>query len=190
MFGYSLRQKESAKIKKVMKVPGQHNVSNALAVLAVCRQLGIDDKVVLAALSEFKGTWRRFELKDGEAFGKKITVISDYGHHPSEIMATLKAVREKFPNKKVWCVFQPHQHQRTHYLFNDFVKTFRVAKIDKIILTDIYDVAGREVESINKNTSSEKLAGKIKKKNVGYMPMGELEKFIKENIRKGSRRHI
>ena len=59
--------------------------------------------------------------------GKKITVVSDYGHHPNEILATLKAAREKYPNKKIWCVFQPHQHQRTYYLFNDFVKTFRNA---------------------------------------------------------------
>lgn len=142
-----------------MRVPGIHNVSNALAVLQVARYLAIPDSITFQALSEFKGTWRRFETRETSVDGKKIILVSDYGHHPNEVSATLKAAREKYPKKEIWCVFQPHQHQRTYYLFNDFIKTFRQAPIDKIILTDIYDVAGRETKSINKKVSSERLAG-------------------------------
>ncbi|MGD0576894.1 MAG: UDP-N-acetylmuramate--L-alanine ligase [Candidatus Staskawiczbacteria bacterium] len=186
IFGYSIKQKRPKgypeKIKSILKVPGMHNVSNAMAVLQVAKILAIPDKITFRALAEFKGTWRRFETKQGIANGKKIVVVSDYGHHPNEISATLKAAREKYPNKKIWCIFQPHQHQRTFYLFNDFVKTFRDAKIDNIIITDIYDVAGRETKKINSEVSSERLAKKINRKNVSYLPMDSLESFVKENI--------
>jgi UDP-N-acetylmuramate--alanine ligase len=183
--GYSAKQKEAKKIKSILKIPGKHNVLNALAVLQVARILEIPDDVSLKALSEFNGTWRRFETKQVSTNGKEITVISDYGHHPNEISATLTAAREKYKKEKIWCVFQPHQHQRTYYLFNDFVKTFRKMPIDKIIITDIYDVAGRETKTINNEVSSEKLVKKINKNNVLYLPTDKLENYIKENIKSG-----
>ncbi|MEK7080300.1 MAG: Mur ligase domain-containing protein [Patescibacteria group bacterium] len=181
----SMRQKRAAKIKKILKVPGMHNVFNALDALEVARILKIKDEITFQALSEFTGTWRRFEEKELKIENCKLKIISDYAHHPNEIIATLKAAREKYPKKKIWCIFQPHQYQRTHYLFNDFVKVFRNAKIDKTIITDIYDVAGRETKKISADVSSKKLVKKIAKKNVIYLPMASLEKFIKENIKSG-----
>lgn len=185
IFSYSLKQKDAPKLKKILKVPGKHNISNALAVLQVAKILGIPEKISFKALSKFTGTWRRFEVKQGDAGNKKITVICDYAHHPNEIIATLKAAREKYANKNILCVFQPHQHQRTFYLFNDFVKTFRSAPVDKIIITDIYDVAGREIKTINNEVSSEKLVKKINKESVSYLPMDNLEEHIKVNIKNG-----
>ena len=192
---YSLQQSEAGKIKKILKVPGKHNISNALAVLAATRILGVKDTITLKALAEFKGTWRRFEVKKGKAGKKSITVVSDYGHHPTEVMATLIAAREKYPYKKIWCIFQPHQYQRTYYLFNDFVKLFKKVPIDSIIITDIYDVAGREEKNINQKVNSELLVKKILaplslgevggKQNVKYMAIDNAEEFIKENIKGG-----
>jgi len=183
---YSLSNSDAKKIKKVMKVPGKHNVSNALAVLEVVRALIVPDDITFKAISEFTGTWRRFEVKKGSIGGKKITVISDYAHHPNEILATLTATREKFKKKTIWCVFQPHQHQRTHYLFDDFVKVFSEAKIDKIIITDIYDVAGRETKTKSGGVSSEKLVKKISKESVIYLPVKKIKDFIAENINTGN----
>lgn len=185
IFGYSVKQKQAQKIKSILKVPGMHNVSNAMAVLQVAKILAIPDAITFKALSEFNGTWRRFEkiTPKLEKF-KNLKIISDYGHHPNEISATLKAAREKYPNKKILCVFQPHQHQRTYYLFDEFVKTFRKAPVDKIIITDIYDVAGREVKEINKEVSSKKLVEKINKNNVEYAALSELEDRIKKEIGK------
>lgn len=179
---FSIKKKGVNVLKKALKVPGMHNVSNALAVLAVSKIMAVPNKTALDALSKFSGTWRRFEIKEGSADGKKITVISDYGHHPSEITATLKATREKYKKEKIWCVFQPHQHQRTFYLFNEFVKTFRAAPVDNLIITDIYDVAGRETTKINDQVSAEKLVKKIDRKNIIYMPTLEITRFIKEKI--------
>ena len=177
--GYSLRQKEAKKLH--LQIPGKHNVSNALASLATARILGIRDEVSFASLNEYKGSWRRFEIIKNTPY----TVVSDYGHHPNEILATLTATREKYPKNRIFCIFQPHQYQRTYYLFKDFVKIFRKVKIDQIIITDIYDVAGREEKNINEKISSKILAGKINKKNIRYMPTKDAEKFVKENIQNG-----
>ena len=98
-------------------------------------------------------------------------------------MAALQAAREKWPKKKIWCVYQPHQYQRTYYLFDDFVKIFRKAQIDKIIITDIYDVAGREEKGIIKNVNSQKLVEAICRKNVIYMPNEEILPFLRKNLK-------
>jgi UDP-N-acetylmuramate--alanine ligase len=184
-FEYSVKQKDSGKLKKILKIPGIHNISNALAAIQVGKILGIPENIIFKSLSEFKGTWRRFEIKKGKAGNKNITIISDYGHHPNEISATLKAAREKYPNKKIWCVFQPHQHQRTFYLFSDFVKVFKNNPIDNIIITDIYDVVGREVKKINSEVDSEKLVKKINNPRVKYITFEKVEIFVKENIKSG-----
>ncbi len=192
---YSSGQKEVKKLRKILKVPGEHNVYNALAALTVARILKIPDKISFKALSEYRGSWRRFELSHAELRGTKrgttrrITIVSDYAHHPTEIKVTLEAARKKFLRKKIWCVFQPHQYQRTFYLFKDFVKVFKEALgqrqgkplIDRLIITDIYDVAGREEKRIKKKISSEKLVETINKGGV-YLPKGEIVRYLKENL--------
>ncbi|MDO8601464.1 MAG: Mur ligase family protein, partial [bacterium] len=175
---YSIKQPEAKKLKKILKVPGEHNIYNALAALTCARALKIPDKISFKALSEYKGAWRRFEILQTKPF----VLISDYGHNPTKAMAGLKAAREKYPKKKIWCVYQPHQYQRTYFLFKDFVKVFRQAPTDKIIITDIYDVAGREEKKIKNKVSSEKLVKAIKKKNVIYLPKDEIIKYLKENL--------
>jgi len=182
---YSLRQKEVKKIKKILKVPGEHNIYNALAALTVARALKIPDKISFKALSEYRGSWRRFETKQLTINNKQLTIINDYAHHPTEIKVTLNAAREKYPKKKIWCVFQPHQYQRTYYLFKDFVKVFKKAPVDKLIITDIYDVAGREEKRIKEKVNSEKLIKKINKPWAAYLPMEKIESYLKRNLRGG-----
>jgi len=178
---YSLQDAEAQKIKEIMQIPGAHNVSNALAALQVAHILGVPDEVSFATLSEYRGSWRRFQIIKETPY----TVISDYGHHPNEVAATLKSTREKFPDKKIWCIFQPHQYQRTHYLFDDFVKTLTEMPIDQIVVTDIYDVAGREEKNISQETSSQKLVEAIGKDSIMYMPVAAAEQYVKENIKSG-----
>lgn len=185
---YSLGQKEAKKLRKILRIPGAHNVYNALAALMVARVLKIPDKISFRALSEYRGSWRRFEerklrIVENEHSVRSITVINDYAHHPTEVKVTLKAAREKFPKKTIWCVFQPHQYQRTYYLFNDFVKVFQEASIDKALITDIYDVAGREEGKIKKNVSSEKLAKAIRKENIIYLSKEKIINYLKENLK-------
>jgi UDP-N-acetylmuramate--alanine ligase len=186
---YSLKEKESERLKKIMKIPGEFNVSNALAVLAVARVLKIPDRISFKALSEYRGSWRRFDIVEAEIRGyqrgktRKITIINDYAHHPTQIRVTLKAAREKFPKKKIWCIFQPHQYQRTYYLWNDFVKTLKEAPVDQLILTNIYDVAGRENKKIKKKVNSKKLVKAIDKSSCEYIPTIEkVAIYLKENL--------
>ena len=206
--------KDAKKLEKILKVPGEHNISNALVALAVARTLKIPDKISFKALSEYRGSWRRFELTHTELRGikrgttRKIIIISDYAHHPTEVKATLEAACEKYfyppkfskekfrracpPKfcrakfrraiKKIWCIFQPHQYHRTHCLFNDFVKVFRAVPIDKIIITDIYDVAGREDEKIKKKINSQKIVKAINKPEVIYLPQQKIVSYLKENL--------
>ncbi len=186
--GILIREKEykntkaAKKLRQILKVPGEYNVSNALAALTVARILKVPDKISFKVLSGYKGSWRRFEVKQGRLGRKQLTVISDYGHHPTEIRVTLKAAREKYPKKKIWCIYQPHQYQRTYYLFADFVKAFKRAPIDKLIITDIYDVAGREEKKIKKKVSSEKLIKKISRSSAIYLPKKEIINYLKNNL--------
>lgn len=122
-----------------LRVPGAFNVSNALAAIGAARHLGASEDAVRSALAEFAGIWRRFE-KVGERDGAP--VISDYGHTPDAIEATLKAAREFYPGRKVILAFQPHHHDRTRKLFDAFVTSFDAA--DALILCEIYGVAGRK----------------------------------------------
>lgn len=138
---YSLRQPEAGMVRNLLRIPGEHNVANALAGFMVGRVLGIPQSAILKAIAEFGGVWRRFELK-GMVNGSFL--FTDYGHHPNEIRATLAAARERFPFRRIWCVYQPHQRQRLLHLWDDFVRSFDDA--DNVCLLPVYDVAGREKE--------------------------------------------
>lgn len=122
-----------------LRVPGFHNVKNALAAALMAMVFGVSIEHIQQGLLSFPGVWRRFEIK-GEKNG--IVFIDDYAHHPTEIKATLSTARAVYPAKKVWCVFQPHSLDRTTYLLKEFSTAF--ADCDQLILTDIYHVAGRD----------------------------------------------
>jgi UDP-N-acetylmuramate--alanine ligase len=178
---FSLKQPEAAKIKKILKIPGKHMIADALAALTAARILGVPDKISLKAISEYNGAWRRFEILKTKPF----VLISDYGHNPAKALATLEGAREKYPKNKIWCIYQPHQYQRTYFLFKEFVKAFRSAPVDNLIITDIYDVAGREETKIKEKVSSEKLVSAIKKQSVIYLPKDKIVNYLKNNVKKG-----
>jgi UDP-N-acetylmuramate--alanine ligase len=124
-----------------LQVPGHHNVLNALAALAASHAAGVDFGQAAAALTRFRGTERRFEVK-GQASG--ITVVDDYAHHPTEIRATLSAARTKYPGRPIWAVFQPHTYSRTAMLIDEFAAALGDA--DHVLVTAIY--AARERDSL------------------------------------------
>ena len=133
----NMASKTSASVKVSLQVPGEHNVRNALAVLAIIGLLGLSRKKAAQALADFTGTGRRFELR-GEISG--ISLFDDYAHHPTEIRATLSGARARFPNARIWAVWQPHTYSRTKTLFLDFARAFKDA--DQVIVTEVY--AARE----------------------------------------------
>jgi UDP-N-acetylmuramate--alanine ligase len=177
---YSLENKEKDIIK--LQVPGEFNISNALGALKLARTLDIDDQISLQALSEYENSWRRFEIIEIKK-PKPYILINDYGHHPTQLRETLKAAREKYPDKKIWCFFQPHQYQRTHYLFDQFVETLQGNPIDKIFIDKIYSVEGREKEEIKDKVSSKKLVKAVNKDSVVFLPQEEIEDYLQGNVK-------
>lgn len=132
--------KKMKQAELTLQVPGNHNLMNATAVVALAGQYKIPIKTTIKALNEFKGSSRRFETV---GYHGKAIVIDDYGHHPTEIKATLSAARERFGAKaKILCIFQPHQYSRTYKLLKDFVKAFKDAS--EIIIPNIYGVRDSE----------------------------------------------
>ena len=116
-----------------LQVPGDHNVKNAMAALAVIDQMGLSVTDAARALGEFIGAGRRFQVI-GNAAG--VTLIDDYAHHPTEIRATLAAAKSRYPERKIWAVWQPHTYSRTKTLFSEFVSSFDDADI--VLITEIY----------------------------------------------------
>jgi UDP-N-acetylmuramate--alanine ligase len=144
-----------------LRIPGLHNVQNALAVLIVAHRLGLELAGVRETLRSFRGVQRRFELK-GEVGG--IVVIDDYAHHPTQIQTTLRAARERYPERTIWAVFQPHTYSRTKALLDEFAASF--ADADHVIVTDIY--AAREFDDLG--VSAVDIVVRMKHPDARYIP--------------------
>lgn len=159
-----------------LSVPGMHNVSNSLGCITMCDAYGLKSKDIKTALAKFTGAGRRFEFK-GKLNGA--SVYDDYGHHPTEILSTSKALMNKKFNKS-WVVFQPHTYSRTAALLDEFADS--LMNFDNIIVIDIY--AAREQNTYG--ISSKDLADRIKSKGkeAMYIPsFEECVKFLKENVK-------
>ncbi len=143
-------------------IPGEYNIYNALACVAVADTVGANKHQIWNSLHEFNGTWRRFETL-GEY--KSNLVISDYAHHPDSIKGLLKATKDFYPDKKLIAIFQPHHHNRTQTLLDDFALSFDLA--DQAIISEIYQVSGREDQK-HEDVSSKDLVDKIKNTKAWY----------------------
>lgn len=143
-----------------VKVPGQHNALNATASLLAGLAAGIPFAICQKGLANFQGVDRRFQLK-GEA--KNIKVYDDYGHHPTEVRATLQGFRERFPDNRVVALFQPHRYSRTQLCWHDFTNCFSQA--DHVILTDIYAAGEKPIDGI----TGERLVAEAKHNSKLYL---------------------
>lgn len=158
-----------------LKIPGKHNLSNALAAIALTDYLGIDRQTALDALKVFVGSKRRFEYKGSLG---TIDIIDDYAHHPTEIAATLTAAKN-YPHNELWCVFQPHTFTRTKAFMDEFAHALSLA--DHVVLADIYPAR----ETDNLGISSRDLQAKITAlgKDVHYFSSFDaIENFLLENV--------
>jgi len=174
------------KIWPGLKLPilGQYNLVNAAAAGRLCHELGIPTIVIKKALNEFKGLKRRLEIK-GERGG--VIVIDDYAHHPTEIKAALASLKDHFADKKIFCVFQPHQYSRTKLLFDNFTASFKNA--DCLILTEIWQVPGRDEANEQENKLlTEKLGQAIKQAGINTQiiyNLSDILQYLKKNVKKG-----
>ncbi|HYL02074.1 MAG TPA: UDP-N-acetylmuramate--L-alanine ligase [Steroidobacteraceae bacterium] len=134
---FEVTRAAAAPLAVTLNLPGLHNVRNALAAIAVATELGIDDPAIQRALGSFQGVERRLQhIGDAVTRVGRISVIDDYGHHPAEIAATLEAVRQGYPGRRVLLVFQPHRYTRTRDLIDDFGRALSGA--DVLCVTEVY----------------------------------------------------
>lgn len=166
---------ETFKLK--LKVEGEHNKQNAKTAFAVSKILKIKKEKALEALSKFEGVWRRFEYKGKMKYGAK--VYDDYAHHPTEIRATLKTAREKFFNKRIITIFQPHLYSRTKIFLDDFAKSFKDA--DEVIIAPIYSAREKEDKNINNKILVNKI-NKNSKNSKAFDSFSSIKKYLKDNI--------
>ena len=134
---FTVVREQRAALAVRLALPGEHNVRNALAAIAVAQELGLPDAAVLEALEGFKGVGRRFaRLGEIPIAGGAFTLVDDYGHHPVEMAATLAAARGAYPGRRIVLVFQPHRYTRTRDCFEDFVEV--LSRADALLLTEVY----------------------------------------------------
>lgn len=163
-----------------LPLPGRHNQLNSAAAFACARTLDILPEAAQAALADFRGLSRRFEiLVDQPGF----TLITDYGHHPTELAATIAAARQWYPKRRLVAVFQPHQHSRTRLFMREFADA--LSRADQAVVTDVYAVAGREEEHL---VRVENLAARIRTLADApgiYLPLAELTGSLGERLLPG-----
>ncbi|UQZ88691.1 UDP-N-acetylmuramate--L-alanine ligase [Deltaproteobacteria bacterium Smac51] len=163
-----------------VNIPGRHNVLNGLAAAAVGLEMGLSLETVVDGIKEMKGVGRRFEKK-GEAAG--VTVIDDYGHHPTEIRATLSALTDCFPERRKVVVFQPHRYSRTKSLFEEFVSAFNEA--DRLIITEIYAAGEEPIEGISGRTLAEAVRSHGHRDVIFHEDRSSLARRLSETLAEG-----
>ena len=173
--------KENDKVYEMqINLPGEHNILNCLAALAVSRELSVPIKDIQKSLKSFPGIKRRYEIiGEFTIENKKFTWIDDYGHHPTEIKEVLRSVKKVWQDKNITMIFQPHRYSRTEEHFNYFIDVLK--GVDNLILMDIYSANEKRIENI----SSSVMADQIKKYNNNVSLINdhqEIEKFIQKNI--------
>ncbi len=156
-----------------LRVPGRHNVLNAIAAVAMCHHLGVSAGAVREGLSNFRGTKRRFEVL-GSWNG--MTLIDDYAHHPTAVKATLQTAREQFPGRRLLCAFQPHQESRTRALLEDFAESFDAA--DEVFLAPIF--TAREEGSASAERTNSELAERIASSGQSVRLLPSLDRLTDE----------
>ncbi len=165
-----LRGNKKKPLKIQLNMPGEHNALNALAAIAVSQELGVSDNAIQRSLNQFQGIGRRFEINgEIESPVGSVLFVDDYGHHPTELISTIKAVRKGWPKRRLVFVFQPHRYTRTRDLFDDFAVT--LSEVDVLLVTEVY-AAG---EMVIRNADGRALCRAIRAR-------GQVDPVFVENV--------
>lgn len=156
---FTVLRKDKQPLKITLNIPGLHNVYNALGAIAMASDEGVSDDAIVRAVGKFAGVGRRFEQQAQVALGDgDVLLIDDYGHHPTEVLATITTARQSYPNRRLVMMFQPHRYSRTRDCFNDFVAV--LSQVDKLILLDVYGAGEEPI----KGATSDDLARSIRER--------------------------
>jgi UDP-N-acetylmuramate--alanine ligase len=160
-----------------LNMPGRHNVLNALAAIAVAREVGVGTEEIRQALAKFEGIGRRFNATECQLNdGRQIMLVDDYGHHPREVAATLDAVREGWPERRLVLVFQPHRYTRTQEQFDDFAQV--LSRPDVLVLAEVYAAGETPIAGADSRALSRAIRTRGKVDPVFVDPIGELPQLL------------
>lgn len=156
-----IRKNGKADLSATINMPGLHNVLNATAAIAVACDEGIDDEAICRGIEKFQGVGRRFQIYGDyvlacDVDGDKVTLVDDYGHHPTEVAATIAAARQAWPDRRLVMVYQPHRYSRTKDLFEDFVRV--LSDVDSLMLLEVYSAG----EAVIAGADGRSLCGSIR----------------------------
>ena len=167
-----------------LNMPGLHNVQNALAAITVASELGVEKDKISQALEKFEGIGRRFQMY-GElnVGGQKVMLIDDYGHHPSEVEATIQAIREGWPEKRLVVLFQPHRYTRTRDLFEDFVHALSL--VDQLILLEVYSAGEEMIIGADSRALSRSIRNRGKVDPIFVEQHDEINQVLNETLKDG-----
>jgi len=138
-----------------LNMPGEHNVLNALAAIAIARECGVSNEAIQSGLKKFQGIARRFQINgEIDTVKGKVLCIDDYGHHPKELLATINTIRQQWPERRLVMAFQPHRYSRTRDLFDDFAQV--LSEVDALLLTEVYaagedPIAGADSRALSRS---------------------------------------
>ncbi|MDX1451186.1 MAG: UDP-N-acetylmuramate--L-alanine ligase [Oleiphilaceae bacterium] len=167
-----------------LQMPGHHNVLNALAAIAVASDEGVDDGAIQRALSEFAGVGRRFQIygnypcKSGSAM-----LVDDYGHHPTEVRATIEAIRKGWPEKRLVMLFQPHRYSRTSDLYEDFVKV--LAEVDVLLLMEVYPAGEKPIPGADSRSLCRSIRQRGSVEPIHVEQVEEIESILENLLQDG-----
>jgi UDP-N-acetylmuramate--alanine ligase len=167
-----------------VNLPGQHNVLNALAGIAVATDEGVDDEAIVNALGKFAGIGRRFEqLADLTTDKGKMVLVDDYGHHPREVAATIKAMRNGWPDKRLVMIFQPHRYSRTRDLYEDFVEV--LSQVDCLLLLDVYAAGETAIPSADSKSLARSIRQRGQLEPIYVGDVAQLPDLLKAQLQDG-----
>jgi UDP-N-acetylmuramate--alanine ligase len=171
-------------LRITLNLPGRHNVLNALAAISVAVELNIDSDSIRRALERFEGIGRRFQTRgDCLIDGKRVMLVDDYGHHPSEVAATLQAVRDGWPGRRLVLAFQPHRYTRTQEQFDDFVQV--LSRPDLLILTEVYPAGEEPIQGATGRDLSRAIRTRGQIDPIFVEPVEELPVLLKGLLMEG-----
>ncbi|MBI4754255.1 MAG: UDP-N-acetylmuramate--L-alanine ligase [Betaproteobacteria bacterium] len=180
-----LRANGDPRLEVVLNLPGVHNVQNALAAIAVATEIGVADDAMVRALAEFKGVGRRFQSYGDIDLpgGGHAALVDDYGHHPTEMAATLAAARGAFPGRRLLLAFQPHRYSRTRDCFEDFARV--LSSVDALLLAEVYPAGEAPIVAADGRSLARavRVAGRVEP--IFVEDIGEMAQQILEVARDG-----
>lgn len=186
---FTLERKDKPLLNVTLNAPGRHNALNAAAAVAVATDEGIDDEAILRALERFQGTGRRFdflgeyplELVNGQRGSAML--VDDYGHHPTEVDATIKAARAGWPDKRLVMIFQPHRYTRTRDLYDDFAHV--LSQVDVLLMLDVYSAGESPIPGADSRSLCRTIRGRGKIDPILVTDVETLPEILSQALRDG-----